>query len=85
MKKQYERALSLEELENMPDEEIDCSDIPELGDDFFQNARIVMPAGKEKVSIRLDKDVLDWFRAQGDGYQTRMNAVLKAYMCSKHL
>jgi uncharacterized protein (DUF4415 family) len=34
---------------------------------------------KSSVSLRLDLDVIDWFRAQGPGYQTRMNAVLKAF------
>lgn len=36
--------------------------------------------GKAAISLRLDADVLDWFRAQGAGYQTRINAVLRAYM-----
>lgn len=35
--------------------------------------------GKEQIALRVDKDVLDWYRAQGAGWQTRMNAVLKAY------
>jgi uncharacterized protein (DUF4415 family) len=34
---------------------------------------------KEQIALRVDKDVLDWYRAQGKGWQTRMNAVLKAY------
>ena len=38
-----------------------------------------MPAGKRQVTLRIDADVLDWFRAQGKGYQSRMNAVLRAY------
>ena len=38
------------------------------------------PARKAAISLRLDPDVLAWFKAQGPGYQTRMNAVLKAYM-----
>jgi uncharacterized protein (DUF4415 family) len=39
-----------------------------------------VPPRKAAVSLRLDADVLDWFRAQGTGYQTRINAVLRAYM-----
>ena len=35
---------------------------------------------KEAISLRLDHDVLDWFKTQGPGYQTRMNGVLRAYM-----
>jgi uncharacterized protein (DUF4415 family) len=40
---------------------------------------LVLPPGKESVTLRVDQDVLDWFRKQGKGYQTRMNAVLRAY------
>ena len=45
----------------------------------WTKARLVMPSGKESVTLRVDKDVLDWFRRQGRGYQTRINAVLRAY------
>ena len=41
---------------------------------------IVLPQPKASVSIRLDQEVLDWFKAQGKGYQTRINALLRAYM-----
>jgi uncharacterized protein (DUF4415 family) len=40
---------------------------------------LVVPPGKEMVTLRLDRDVLDWFRKPGKGYQTRINAVLSAY------
>jgi uncharacterized protein (DUF4415 family) len=43
-------------------------------------ARLVLPPGKEPVTLRLDRDVLDWFRRQGRGYQTRINAVLWAFV-----
>ncbi|WP_377295470.1 BrnA antitoxin family protein [Rhizobium sp. SGZ-381] len=62
------------------DDRIDYSDIPELDDAFFETARLVQPSQKTQITMRLDAEVLDWFRAQGKGYQTRMNAVLKAYM-----
>jgi len=54
----------------------------ELDDDFWQNARVVMPdeRGKSLVSLRIDKDVLQWFKTQGKGHLSRMNAVLRAYM-----
>ena len=45
----------------------------------WTKARVVLPPGKESVTLRVDQDVLDWFRKQGKGYQTRMNAVLRAY------
>ncbi len=47
---------------------------------FWKNAKVVWPAAKQLTALRLDPDVLAWFRAQGKGYQTRMNAVLRAYM-----
>jgi uncharacterized protein (DUF4415 family) len=47
---------------------------------FWETARVVMPRNKEAVTIRLDSDVLDWFRRQGRGYQTRINAVLRSYV-----
>ncbi|MFV0301563.1 MAG: BrnA antitoxin family protein [Paracoccus sp. (in: a-proteobacteria)] len=55
-------------------------------DDFevdWSTARLVMPEAKKAVSLRIDPDVLDFFKSQGKGYQTRMNAVLRAYMEAK--
>ena len=66
-------------LAAMPDKEIDFSDIPELDDAFFKDAEWRPPV-KQPVTIRLDKDVLDWFRSQGPGYQTRINHLLRRYM-----
>jgi uncharacterized protein (DUF4415 family) len=51
--------------------------------DWLRRARLVEPKPKKAVSIRLDEDILDWFRRQGRGYQTRMNAVLRAYVESR--
>ncbi len=64
----------------MTDKEIDTSDIPPLDDDFFAHAELRLPESKQTVTIRLDADVVEWFKAQGKGYQTRMNAVLRRYM-----
>ena len=68
------------------DEDIDCSDIPELDEAFFKKARVIMPDGttKKTVTMRLDQDVFDWYKNQGKGHLTRMNAVLRAYMLSSH-
>lgn len=56
-------------------------DEEELGIDWdWDNARLVIPEPKRAISLRLDADVLEFFKAQGKGYQTRMNAVLRAYM-----
>lgn len=64
----------------MKDEEIDFSDIPPIDPSQFKKIIIRMPSPKPLVSIRLDADVLDWFRKQGKGYQTRINAVLRGYV-----
>jgi uncharacterized protein (DUF4415 family) len=47
---------------------------------WMKNARVVMPQAKEMVTLRLDPDVLAWFRQSGRGYQTRINAVLRAFV-----
>ena len=70
----------LEELQNIPDDEIDTSDIPELDNHFWENAKMVMPITKQAVSIRLDSDILDWFKSQGKGYQSTINNVLRTYI-----
>ena len=71
----------LKRLDEMP---IDFSDIPELGEDFFKNARRVNePLSKSQLTIRLDADVLAWLKSNGRGYQTRINRILRAAMESK--
>lgn len=67
-------------LEAMTDEQIDTSDIPPLDTDFFAKGELRLPKQKPLISIRVDADVLEWFKAQGPGYQTRMNAVLRYHM-----
>lgn len=68
-----------EKLAKMKDKEIDTNDIPELDDDFFKQAEIKIPP-KQSVTMRLDADVLEWFKSQGQGYQTRINKLLRSYM-----
>jgi uncharacterized protein (DUF4415 family) len=70
----------LEEIQNIPDSDIDTSDIPELDDNFWRTAKMVTPIAKKAVSIRLDSDVLDWFKGQGKGYQSIINNVLRTYV-----
>ena len=69
-----------DKLNSMSDSEINYSDIPELGDSFFKTGKLKMPKTKPRISIRLDADVLEWFKSYGTGYQTRINAVLRMYM-----
>lgn len=66
-------------LDRMTDQEIDTSDIPALDEAFFRNAELRLPL-KKAVTIRLDADVLEWFKGQGAGYQTRINQLLRHYM-----
>jgi uncharacterized protein (DUF4415 family) len=49
----------------------------------WSDAVLVMPARKKAISIRVDEDVLNFFKKEGDGYQRRMNAVLRSYMQQK--
>jgi uncharacterized protein (DUF4415 family) len=65
----------------MKDKDIDYSDIAEFDDAFFKRAVTVeLPHTKDSVTLRVDHDVLMWFKQNGRGYQTRMNAVLKSYV-----
>lgn len=66
-------------LSTMDDKDIDTDDMPALGDDFFSQAQLHLPT-KKPVTIRLDADVLDWFKHQGKGYQTKINTLLRRYM-----
>ncbi|MCB2263827.1 MAG: BrnA antitoxin family protein [Candidatus Thiosymbion ectosymbiont of Robbea hypermnestra] len=69
----------LARLDAMRDQDIDYSDIPELDEGFFEKAAVHWPPRKKQLTIRLDGDVLDWLKRQGRGYQTRINAILRAY------
>lgn len=69
----------LAELKRRPDSKIDFSDIPELDDKFWKNAKLVEPDRTEAVTLRVKRSVLEAFKAGGKGYQTRMNAVLESY------
>ncbi len=72
----------------MRDEDIDFSDHPEATAEDF--ARGVVRIGfvpvpsKQQITLRVDADVLEWFRGRGAGYQTQINALLRAYM-NEHL
>jgi len=63
----------------------DAPEAESLGAEFWKSARVAMPHGKTSVHLRLDNDVVEWFRARGKGHLTRMNAVLRAYVeAQKH-
>ncbi len=71
-------------VDALKDEDIDLSDMPEVSPEMF--AQSVVRRGlkpvprKAQLTLRVDSEVLDWFRKQGQGYQTKINALLKAYM-----
>jgi uncharacterized protein (DUF4415 family) len=63
----------------MKDIDINLSDIPELDDDFFAEAKL-WPGRKKQITLRLDPDVVEFFKAGGRGYQSSINAALRRYM-----
>ena len=78
----------LQKLELTIDEDIDLSDCPEITPEQFAKAvvRQGLPVNKNKaqVTLRIDSDVLDWFKSQGRGYQTQINSLLRAYKDAHH-
>jgi uncharacterized protein (DUF4415 family) len=63
----------------MTDEMIDTSDIPLLSDEFFAKATWRMPRPPVSVTVRVEPDILEWFKAQGDEYGRLMTAALRIY------
>jgi uncharacterized protein (DUF4415 family) len=83
MKKRYVKPLTSEEIEALPDSQIDYSDIPELDESFWKRAKVVPQRTKPNVSLRLDDAVLAFFKAENPkGYTARMSAVLAAYVAA---
>jgi uncharacterized protein (DUF4415 family) len=71
-------------LKALQDEDIDLSEVPEITPERFAQAIVrqgLKPVPrKSQLTLRLDQDVLEWFRQQGRGYQTQINSLLRAYM-----
>lgn len=81
-----EQKKRLKALAAKPDSEIDYSDIPPLTEEFWKNAvrnPFYRPT-KTSTTVRIDSDVLHWLRAQGKGYQSRINAILRREMLASH-
>jgi len=73
-----------ERVRNMRDDDIDFSDLPEVTPEMFANAIVrkgfkPLPS-KQQITLRIDHDVITFFREQGQGYQTKINQLLRAYM-----
>jgi uncharacterized protein (DUF4415 family) len=77
-----EQKAELKALSEMPDSEIDHSDIPPLDDAFWKNAvqNPFYKPTKTSTTVRVDSDVLAWLKSQGKGYQTKINAILREAM-----
>jgi uncharacterized protein (DUF4415 family) len=71
-------------VDAMTEEELEASiDHEEEGEIDWSSVTTTLPVPKQQVTVRIDGDVIDWFKAHGPGYQTRMNAVLRAYVEAK--
>ena len=80
MSGRYDRPLTPEEIATVKHEDIDFSDIPELDDEFWDEAVFVGPDRTDQITMRVKRSVLAYFKAPGKGYQTRMNRVLESYV-----
>lgn len=74
------REMSDEEIERRAAADPDAGIIPP---GFWDNARVWMPERKQQITLRLDPDVVGWFKTTGKGYQSRMGAVLRSYVQAK--
>ncbi len=75
-------------VDKLRDEDIDYSDIPPTSPELFAKAAVKeggvnVREPKQAISLRVDRDTLAWFKAQGEGYQTHINAVLEAYVAAQ--
>ena len=78
--RKYDKPLTPRQIAAVKDRDIDLSDIPELDDDFWRNARLVEPDLTQQVTLRVKRSVLAFFKAPGKGYQSRMNRVLESFV-----
>ena len=76
----HDSPLTPEEIAAVRDEDIDFSDIPELDEEFWEQAELVEPDRTDQITMRVKRSVLAYFKAPGKGYQTRMNRVLESYV-----
>ncbi len=78
----YDRPLTSGQIAALKDESIDFSDIPELDEAFWKEAKLIEPDRTEQITLRVKRSVLTYFKASGKGYQTRINRVLESYVRS---
>jgi uncharacterized protein (DUF4415 family) len=70
---------NLERFDAMTDDEIDTSEIPLLGEEFFAAAKWRLPKPKVKVTVEIEPEVMEWFKSQGEHYQRDLAAALRIY------
>jgi uncharacterized protein (DUF4415 family) len=70
----------LDAVAAMPDDRIDYSDAPSLPDAVWMKAATELPHTKQQITLRIDAEVLDFFKHTGKRYQSRINAVLRSYV-----
>lgn len=75
-----EQQARLAAIAAMPDEQIDYRDAPSLPEDGWMKAAEHLPENKKQITLRIDSEVIDFFKESGKRYQTRINAVLRAYV-----
>jgi uncharacterized protein (DUF4415 family) len=75
-----EERAQLKAVAAMPDEQIDYSDAPYLPDAVWMKAAEQLPHTKKQITLRIDAEVLEFFKNTGPRYQSRINAVLRAYV-----
>ncbi len=88
---QIESQTDWERVRELSDEEIhqavqEDPDTELLDEEWFQTAKLVVPtAEKTRITIRLDEDIVEYFKREGKGYQSRINTVLKAYVLAQQM
>ncbi len=80
MMSEFDSSLTPAQIAATKDENIDFSEIPELDESFWQQAKLIEPDLTEQITLRVKRSVLTYFRASGKGYQTRINRVLESYV-----
>ncbi len=76
----YRKPLTPAQIAATQDKNIDFSEIPELDETFWREAELVEPDRSEQITMRVKRSVLEYFKAPGKGYQTRINRVLESYV-----
>lgn len=80
IKKNSRSRTDMVKLRRKDDKSINYKDSPATTKEFWKDAEVFMPQHKLHISLRLDENIINYFKEEGSGYQSRINAVLKAYV-----